>query len=124
MQINLIQLERTVETAKVKAASHPAWLRAIEKAAEQLISNPYISEQDNGLLILGTTGNIYHSNGTCQCEASRRGMACWHRAAAQLVKRYNEAETATQGVSRTAHPLAGALVKSQGRAMVVDGWTV
>jgi hypothetical protein len=99
MTLNTTQLEQVIETAKAKAASHPAWLRAIEKAAEQLISNPYISETGDGLLILGTTGNIYHSNGTCGCEALKRGIACWHRAAAQLIKRYYESKTATPAVS-------------------------
>jgi hypothetical protein len=94
MQINLIQLERTVETASGKAAAHPSWLRAIDKAAEQLISNPYIAEPEDGLLILSHSGETYPANGVCQCRAFAHDMPCWHRAAAQLVKRYKEQEAA------------------------------
>jgi hypothetical protein len=59
-----------------------------------LADNPYICERDGGLLILSPSGETYHANGACQCKAYTHGMACWHRAAAQLVKRYREAEAA------------------------------
>lgn len=94
MTFNEIKLNQVIEAAKSKTTD-PTWLRAIERAAEQLRTNPYISEQDGGLLILGTTGEIYHANGSCQCKAYRKGMNyCWHRVAAKLVRRYNEMEAA------------------------------
>jgi SWIM zinc finger len=119
MQLNITQLEQVIETAKAKAANSPRWLAAIEKAAEQLISNPYISEvDDHSLLIASASGNdIYISNGVCQCKAFEFKQPCWHRAAVQLVKRYREASAS--------HPLAGVLVKRQGNAMKLDGgWLV
>lgn len=96
MNFNLTILEMVTETAKAKAAGNASWLRAIEKAAEQLVTNPYISEHDGGLLILSYSNETYHANGACQCKAYARGMACWHRAAAKLVKRYREAEAVEQ----------------------------
>jgi hypothetical protein len=92
MQINIVVLERVTKEAKRKASAHPSWLRAIDRAAEELRTNPYISqEQDGSLLILSPSGKTYHSNGSCQCEAYRRGLVCWHRACAQLARRYKEA---------------------------------
>jgi hypothetical protein len=97
MQLNITQLEQVIETAKAKAANSPRWLAAIEKAAEQLISNPYISEiDDHSLLIASATGNdIYISNGSCQCKSFQYGKPCWHRSAARLVQLYREAESAS-----------------------------
>ncbi len=95
--INLTLFFAVVNVCKAKAAAkgETSWVRAIEKAAEQVHDNPYISETENGLLVLSATGGeIYHANGKCQCKAYARGMACWHRAAAKLVKRYREAVAA------------------------------
>lgn len=95
MQLNLEKLTAIVEAAKAKT-SDSRWIRAIDKAFEQLTTNPYIDldkEHEGGLIILGTRGNIYSSNGVCQCESFTYGQKpCWHRAAARLVKRYQEAE--------------------------------
>jgi hypothetical protein len=127
MQINLIQLERTVEAANARAANHPAWLRAIEKAHTHLIENPYISETienpyisetADGLLILPDSGETYQSNGTCQCKAFSYGQPCWHRAAAQLIRRYNEP------VSPAVEREGAILVKRGGNVMRIDGWDV
>jgi hypothetical protein len=113
MQLNQVKLNQVVESAKLKAAGHPRWLAAIERAAEQLVSNPYISETSDGLLILGTSGNIYTANGTCQCRAAGFGLVCWHRAAAQLIKRYREAEREN-----------AILVKRAGNVMKIGCWDV
>lgn len=94
MNFNLTILETVTEAAKAKAAGQAAWVRAIEKAAEQLLDNPYICEHDGGLLILSYSNETYHANGACQCRAYANGRPCWHRAAAQLVRRYREAEAA------------------------------
>jgi hypothetical protein len=114
MQIDTIKLERIVETAKQKAASHPSWLRAIEKAHTQLLENPYITPLgDHSLLIASASGSdIYISNGTCQCAAFKYGhRECWHRACVQLVKRYHEAEREN-----------AILIKRGGNVMKLDGW--
>jgi len=115
MQINIIKLEQVVAAAKAKAANSPAWLRAIEKAHTHLIENPYISETEDGLLILSDSGKTYHANGICQCKAWEFGRRpCWHRAAAQLVRRYREAS----------HPHAGILIKPEGKSMRIGAWEV
>ncbi len=120
--INSVKLERVVETAKAKAANSPSWLRAIERAAEQLRSNPYIAEQGDGLLILSTSGEFYHANGVCQCKAYRHSLPCWHRAAAQLIKRYNELPDETPASKN--NPMAGVLIKPQPKEVRVNGWMV
>jgi hypothetical protein len=46
---------------------------------------------DNHLVIWSQDSNeIYTANGVCQCKAFERGLACWHRAAARLVRLYQE----------------------------------
>ena len=104
--INLVLFLAVVEAAKAKAAGNASWIRAIDKAAEQIRTNPYICEDGDGLMIQSATGSeVYHANGACQCKAFTKGMACWHRAAAQLVKRYRQAE-ATKKAEQTAQPVA------------------
>jgi hypothetical protein len=44
----------------------------------------------DALLVLSESGEIYRANGACQCKAYANSQPCWHRAAARLVKRYNE----------------------------------
>lgn len=86
-------LNTVVEQAKRSAADHPRWVKAIEKAAVELVENPYIEALDNHTLLIGSTsGNTYIGNGKCQCEAYRRGIPCYHRAAAKLYQRYIEME--------------------------------
>jgi hypothetical protein len=67
------------------------WQTAIAKAKQQLESNPFMHFDGEALLILSDSNEIYRANGTCQCKAFRNNQPCWHRAAARLVKRYNEA---------------------------------
>jgi hypothetical protein len=67
------------------------WQTAIAKAKQQLESNPFMHFDGDALLILSDSNEIYRANGTCQCKAFRNNQPCWHRAAARLVKRYNEA---------------------------------
>ncbi len=67
------------------------WQTAIAKAKRQIEDNPYLHFDGEALLILSDSNEIYRANGTCQCRAYVNGQPCWHRAAARLVKRYNEA---------------------------------
>jgi hypothetical protein len=84
-------MNEVIATAKAKAAGEPSWLRAIDKAVAEIESNPFIEFQDNHLLILSAkSGEIYEANGTCGCQAFRRGLPCYHRAAARLITRYLE----------------------------------
>src|SRR5688572_30679322 len=84
-------LSTVVEQARRDAANHPRWLNAIERAVAELAENPYISRQDGHLLIASSSSDkIYSANGSCQCIAFEYGEACWHRAAARLVRRHDE----------------------------------
>ncbi len=67
------------------------WQVAITKAGAEIEENPYMHIDGDALLILSDSNEIYRANGTCQCKAFRNNQPCWHRAAARLVKRYNEA---------------------------------
>ena len=67
------------------------WQVAITKAGAELQENPYMHIDGDALLILSDSNEIYRANGTCQCKAFSHGQPCWHRAAARLVERYNEA---------------------------------
>ena len=74
----------------IDAANHPRWLKAIDRAVVELVSNPWIERGDHGLIIASTSGNVYSANGVCQCKAYEHGNACWHRAASRLVRLHDE----------------------------------
>jgi SWIM zinc finger len=90
--INLDQdrMQQVAQEALNKVSGNRRWETAIAKAKAQLESNPYIHFDGQSLLILSPPDEIYTANGTCQCKAYLSGQPCWHRAAARLVKRYNE----------------------------------
>jgi hypothetical protein len=86
-----------VETAKAAASPHPAWGRAISKAADVLLSNPYVEVMDNGdvLIVSVSSGQIYQVNGRCEGEDGKpcKGYKfnhgiCYHRALKRLATRY------------------------------------
>lgn len=84
-------LETATQEAFDKATASPKdsqrWQRAIARAWQEFQTNPYLDWQDNALLILSPSNEIYRANGTCQCPAYLRGYPCWHRAAARIVQR-------------------------------------
>jgi hypothetical protein len=87
-------LEQVIATAKQSAAG-TAWVSRIERAGIELATNPYIEVAGDHLLIGSPSGNTYEVNGVCQCQAYTHGSKpCWHRAAKQLIVRYNEAMAA------------------------------
>src|SRR5262245_10494439 len=116
MQINTQVWNSVVEAAKKAAADSPTWLRAIAKADAQVQSNPCITELANGVMITSPSGRTYLANGVCQCEAYKHRMACWHRAAAQLIARYNEALAAPVPAPAKPADERGALIADIKRA--------
>ncbi len=90
MNINAARLEQVTQEAFDKT-TNLRWQTAIAKAKAEIESNPYIHFDGHALLILSASGEIYSANGTCQCKAFRNGQPCYHRAAARLIQRYNEA---------------------------------
>jgi hypothetical protein len=86
----LAKVELTVTDAETKKQ----WINAIAKATAQIELNGDFMNYDtaeNHLVIWSQDSNeIYTSNGVCQCKAFERGLACWHRAAARLIRLYLE----------------------------------
>jgi hypothetical protein len=84
------KMQQVAQEAFEKVSGNRRWETAIAKAKAQLETNPYIHFDGQSLLILSSSDEIYTANGTCQCKAFKSGQPCWHRAAARLIKRYNE----------------------------------
>jgi hypothetical protein len=86
-------LAQIADKARSDAAQHPRWIAAIGRALIELDSNPWIDRNPDGhgLLISSPSGKVYTANGVCQCKAFEHGQACWHRAAARLVRLHDEA---------------------------------
>ena len=86
--INTQKFNSIVEAAKAKT-NDPKWIRAIVKAAKQILSGELIvTTLAHGALVTSSNGT-YAANGHCSCEAARKGHAqCYHRAAARLMDLY------------------------------------
>ena len=82
----LAKVELTVKDASNKKR----WINAIAKAAAQIeLHGEFMTydETENHLVIWSQDSNeIYSANGVCQCQAFEKGFACWHRAAARIVR--------------------------------------
>jgi hypothetical protein len=90
MSIDQDRMQQIAQDAFNKVLGSRRWETAIAKAQVQIETNPYMHFDGQSLLILSASGEIYSVNGTCQCKAYQSGQPCWHRAAARLIKRYNE----------------------------------
>ena len=91
MNLDQNRMQEVVQKAFDKVAGSRRWQVAIAKAKQQIEENPYLHFDGRALLILSPSGEIYSANGSCQCKAYMNGQQCWHREAARLVERYNEA---------------------------------
>src|SRR4051794_23509089 len=86
-------LNAVVDQAMRDAAGHPRWLTAINRAVVELLSNVYMhrDEEHGGLILVSSSsGELYTSNGVCQCLAFQHNQPCWHRAAARLVRLHDQ----------------------------------
>lgn len=90
MNVDGDKMERVIQTAFDMAQGSSRWQRAIARARQEIGSNPYMHWNGHALLILSPSGEIYEATRKCQCQAYRRGLACWHRAAMRLIQRYME----------------------------------
>lgn len=109
MKINQNKLETSLETAQnaLKNQELPSfmkkrWQRALAKAKERLIKEPYFSWQTDRLLIVSVPQEQTEKSGCrfyeaneekCRrvdksgfCQAFFEGFPCWHRAAFLLLK--------------------------------------
>lgn len=68
------------------------WLRAIDRAAEGILSGELIvTTLAHGALVTSANGS-YMANGSCGCKAFKHGhRECKHRAAGRLMELYEEA---------------------------------
>lgn len=69
------------------------WINAIGKAAANIESTDFLmtwqpEAQTLVIWTVGTTNQVYETNGVCQCAAFLNGQPCWHKAAKQLIKNY------------------------------------
>src|SRR5689334_5725919 len=92
-------LNQAIETAKAKAANHPEWLRAIEKAAKLMATGELCVTlfADSTALVTSPNGS-YRVNGVCPCAA--KTAHCYHRAAKRLVEMMDEAALAEEAARR------------------------
>lgn len=91
LNVNQDKMNEVIQRAFDQVSGDRRWETAIARAKQQIESNPFMHFDGHALLILSDSNEIYSANGTCQCKAYVNGhKPCWHRAAARLVKRYNE----------------------------------
>ncbi len=90
--LNLKQdkMEQIIQQAFDRASGNRRWETAIVKAKRMIEENPYMTFDDETLLVLSESNEIYEANGACQCKAYRSNQPCKHRAAPRLLKRYFE----------------------------------
>ncbi len=65
MNIDTNKMDAIAQAAFDKAQGSSRWQTAIAKAKMEIESNPFMSWQDNTLLILSSSDEIYTANGTC-----------------------------------------------------------
>ena len=119
-------LAAVISNAKHLAHADARWLAAIDRAAGELNSNPYIERQQGGGLLIGSpSGAVYSTSGGCNCTAAHYGHPCWHRAAARLVERHDQRQAQPQAspadmAARIARARAEA---EQARLALMECWS-
>jgi hypothetical protein len=104
------------DAAVEKAAGNARWLTAIDTAWGWLLTQDVVSFDihTHALRVESASepGKVYEANGACQCPAFEKHTACWHRAAARLVRRALELQAAQDEASEQAelNALAAELV--------------
>jgi hypothetical protein len=125
--IHSAKFAAVVAGAKAAAADSPRWLRAIDRAAEGILSGELIvTILANGALVTSPNGK-YHANGACQCKAFVNGhKECKHRAAARLIELY-ESEPEPKPAPKALRIIRSIEHDRFGRRHTVvrcDGWAV
>lgn len=87
MQINQTVLETVVNEAIQKCGGNKRWINAVRRAAEELVTNPYVALVDGKLIVLSATSSeLYEVGARCFCAASVAKQPCKHRAMKRLVE--------------------------------------
>lgn len=90
MEINIQKFNEVASAAKA-SINDKRWQAAVDKAVAGIVSGWWIvTELHDGVLVTTETGNSYHANGICSCEAFNNGQPCKHRALARLLTIYHE----------------------------------
>jgi hypothetical protein len=78
-----------LDIARDLAAGDQRWLNALNTGADWLLQQEQITfcPERHELTVNSPSGKTYRANGACQCAAFAQHNACWHRAAARLVRR-------------------------------------
>jgi len=86
------------DLARSLAAGNARWASALDRAWGWLLEQDTIAYDVEhwAIRVQSAThpGVVYVANGDCTCPAFAHGNACWHRAAARLVRRALEGELA------------------------------
>lgn len=116
VEVVLDDLVAAVDAARVAAAGDARWLNAINTGYDWLLQQERIifeiAHHELTVPSASTEGRTYRANGSCQCKAFEQHNACWHRAAARLVRRACE-HRAAQAV---AHVEAGERQRQRDKA--------
>lgn len=82
-----------IEAAKRKTLGDARWLKAIDRAADEIRENPMMHWTGHSMLIQSPeSAEVYEaSSHGCGCKAFEFKRACWHRSAARLWQRFLEA---------------------------------
>ncbi len=91
MNLDQTKMQMVIQEAFDRLGNSRRWQMAIAKAKQEIESNPFMHHDGHALIILSPSNEIYEANGSCQCKAFKNHQPCWHRAAARIVQRYNEA---------------------------------
>lgn len=94
--ISRVNVAKAIRQAKIEAAEHQSWIKAIARAALQLELSVWQFDGDVLRIQSASTPGTWYTvdaNG-CPCNAGRAGKPCWHRAARRLLRKAGE-ETAT-----------------------------
>ena len=123
MEINQVKFERVVAAAKAKTTD-AKWLRAIDRAAKEIISGEMIvTVLAHGALIT-TANGTYAADGHCNCKAALYGhKECAHRAGARLMELY-EAEPEIPAPCITRSVERDVVTRRRVKVTRVDGWVI
>ncbi len=85
--VNRQTVAQALQEARKQAGEHQAWLNAINKAALYLAAEQWAFDGETLVIMSATTDDARYlvTVKHCECRAFKRGIPCWHRAAARLV---------------------------------------
>lgn len=104
--IDQAEFDYVVDGAVTKAVG-TSWEVAVVKAAQQI--RKYRDRINNlvilfpvGAIVAGNNGNYSVGEGetTCDCNAGKNGLKCWHRPAVRMVRRMVEQGIVVNDLSR------------------------